>query len=198
MCVCSFAQEKSWEVGLRDNQFAHFNFLGESGWLWGYEQSLMNVKPKEQTGRFFVGQTKEFKYFGYSYAAYAGMNYHRSFGMFGARLTAMGRWKRISGSFTFNPNYDSGYKFQGNCQIDGALQLLKDQGVSFTAAYGNLPEYRNNIEYMRLGLKFASTDGKLWVKPEVCMPNVGNGSENLRVLVSMGWRISIDDITRIR
>lgn len=195
MCACASTQaqerEKYLEVGLRDNQFAHFNFLGESGWLVGYEQSLMNVKIKEQTGRFFVGQNKDFAHFGYTWVTYAATNLHRNYGVFGARLTTKGMYKRVWGSFTFNPNYDSGYKYQGNYQIEGGVQLLEDEDVQLTASYGNVPEFRNNIENFRIGLKFASESKNLWVKPEVCLPEIGEGSEHIRVLVSMGWRFQL-------
>ena len=53
-------QAQSLELGLRDNQYIHINYIGKiknpnNNWIIGYEQSLLNVKLKEQTGRLFVG-----------------------------------------------------------------------------------------------------------------------------------------------
>jgi len=190
--VSAQEQEKSLEVGLRDNQFAHFNFLGESGWIVGYEQSLMNVKMKEQTGRLFVGQTKDWQHFGYTWTTYAGMDYHRSYGMYGALASARCRLWRFLFDATLNPNYDTGYKFQMNYDAGASFNLFPTHGIALCASYGNLPEFRNNINYCRLGMKLTSSDENLWVKPEVCLPNIGKGSEYLRVLVSLGWRLGLE------
>lgn len=199
--ICSNAQELG--LGLRDNQYFRANYIGQISnsekhhYILGFEQSLLNVKMQEQSGRFFAGYLFENSSWTVTGIAYGGEEYAGDWYVTGAWLNAHYIWNRLELGATINPNYDSKLDFQLNCDVEAAVAVWKKtygqiekQRLDFCCSFGNLPEYRDNLKNLRVGLRF--TNGQLWVLPEICVPGVGdkdNASNKIRVLCSMGWRL---------
>lgn len=59
------------------------------------------------------------------------------------------------------------------------------QRLELCASFGNIPEYRDNVKNMRVGIRFLC--GNLWVKPEISVPGISDlVAKRVRVLCSMG------------
>lgn len=187
------AKSQSVEIGLRDNQYVHACYIDRKKWLIGYEQSLLNVKVKEQNGRIYAGYILKKGSYHAAGIAYVGTEYARRWQVSGVILNGEIFKKRIGMGGTLNANYDTYFDFQFNYDIhvqyafwQKSKENREKQQLDFGLSFGNLPEYRNNIKNLRIGMKFAS--GNLWVLPEVCIPNLEKGSfDYLRMLCNFGW-----------
>ena len=207
---CFGAHAQQIEFGLRDNQFIRADFIVAianneyHAYIMGWEQSLLNVKMKEQSGRIFAGYRYTKSNFLAKAIIYGGTEYDRRWQVFGTLLNGLYRWNYFGVGASLNPNYDTNLGFQLNYDIETSITVLKESIVSFglqqvevTASFGNIPEYRDNIQNMRVGLKF--TSGNLWVHPEVCIPGFGDKdrtSNRIRVLCNMGWNFKFKNRNR--
>lgn len=180
-------------LGLRDNQYIHACYINQHKWLIGYEQSLLNVRIKEQSGRIFAGYIFEKDMWTIMGITYGGIEYAGNWQAGGAIVKGGMIKKRMSIGATFNINYDSYFDVQLNYDIDVHFAILRKitenldkKQLDFCVSWGNLPEYRDNIKYLRVGMRFMNNN--LWIQPEFCMPHILNRSSNyLRVLCSFGW-----------
>lgn len=196
-CLCTIAKAQSLELGLRDNQYAHASFIGKNRWLIGYEQSVLNVKAKEQSGRLFVGYIYERSSWSVTGIAYGGTEYAWNWQAYGAIAKGEFTKKRLGIGGTLNANYDTYFDFQMNYDINVKYAIVQKyasehgkQQLDVCASFGNIPEYRENVKNLRIGLKF--TSGNLWVQPDVCIPNIEKGSsKHIRMLCSLGWNLEI-------
>lgn len=50
LVISATVNAQSLELGLLDNQYMHVDYVDKNDWLMGYEQSLLNVAMKEQSG----------------------------------------------------------------------------------------------------------------------------------------------------
>jgi len=188
-------------LGLRDNQFARVDYEGAfrksqvHHWQVGLEQSMLNVKPKNQSGKLYAGYLYDKNALRIECDAYFGSEYSRVWNVYGAYLSGEYQYKILSLGATINPNKDSKLGQQLNYDIELGASLWKNdaldshmkQSVDVYASYGNIPEYRDNVKNARIGLKF--TSGNLWVRPEVSIPGIDKrSSEYMRVLCSLGWK----------
>ena len=186
---------QSLEVGLRDNQFGHAAYVSKKGLFAGYEQSMLNVKMKEQCGRLFAGYTYVNANWNIIGASYFCTEYNGSWHSYGISIQSEYRWHRLYLAGILNPNYDSGLDFDFCYQAEAGLSLWEragsDERVELCASYGNVPEYRMPVENYRIGFKFSS--GNLWVKPMICfpLPDQESGSKYMRVLCSFGWMVKM-------
>lgn len=200
--LCLYAwkvvKSQSVEVGLRDNRYAHACYIDRNKWLIGYEQSLLNVKVKEQNGRIYAGYILEKGACIATGIAYVGTEYARKWQVGGAMVKGDIIKKRIGIGGTLNVNYDTYFNFQLNYDINARYALWRKdaenknkQQLDIQISFGNLPEYRNNIKNLRIGMKF--TSGNLWVLPEACIPNIEKKSfDYLRILCCFGWIINFN------
>ena len=181
-------------IGLRDNQFANIGYVFKQNITVGYEQSLLNVKLKEQSGRLFVGYNYNNGNWLFSSLLYTGGEYSGNWKVYGGDICTTFCYKRLALSGTLNPNYDTGLAFQLNYNVAALFNLWLAKGdlgeqVGATMSYGNIPEFRDNVENLRIGLKFEC--GKLWVHPEIVFPNVRGENKHIRVLCNMGFLIPL-------
>lgn len=198
----TFAQ--SIHVGLRDNQFAHVAYDSkiakslEHHVFAGYEQSILSVKVKNQSGRIFAGYRYDKSALSIGCNAYFGSEYSGNWHIYGCNIFGDYTYKRLILGAVINPNYDSKLKGQFNYKLDVGFAVWNNhchednlkQKVELYASYGNMPEYRDNIKNMRVGIRFVY--GNLWVKPEIDVPGIeGRSNEYLRVLCSMGWTVNL-------
>ncbi len=183
------------EVGLRDNQFARASYKSTQGWLVGYEQSLLNVRLKEQSARLFAGYVFDKKTWALRSAAYYGSEFSGSWHTTGAIIDGTLRLPGVYFEGILNPNYDSGLGFTFCYQAEVGVGLLNSSDghnrVDLCASYGDIPEFRLPTQYIRAGLKFSVNN--LWVKPTLCFPlkDTANGQKYLRVICSFGWSIDL-------
>ena len=182
---------QSIEVGLRDNQYARANFRSKSGWIAGYEQSLLNVALKEQSGRVFAGYVCEKENWTISGTAYFGTEYTGSWQAYGAFVEGLYHTNHFYVDGILNPHYDTGLEFDFCYRLEAGFSLWRkqenSQRLELCASYGNAPEYRQATNNLRAGFKF--TSGNLWVKPMLCVPlaDSESGQKYLRVICSFGW-----------
>lgn len=183
------------EVGLRDNQFARADFKSSQGWLIGYEQSLLNVRVKEQSGRLFAGYVSDKKTWAIRSAGYYGSEFSGSWFTTGAIIDGTLQFPRVYFEGILNPNYDSDLGFNFCYQAEFGVGLLNTSDgrdrVELFASYGDIPEFRLPTQYIRTGLKFTSNN--LWVKPALCFPlkDAASGQKYLRVICSFGWAFNL-------
>lgn len=199
LCACAWIMAKGQTIGLglRDNQYVHACYIDRHKWLIGYEQSLLNVKVKEQNGRLFAGYVYEKGAWNVAGIAYGGTEYAGNWQAGGGILKGEFIKKRIGIEATLNANYDTYFDFQMNYDVCAqyviwkkGVEGLDKQQLDICASFGNLPEYRDNVKNLRIGMKF--TSGNLWVHPKICVPNIENkSSKYLRVLCSLGWSLKI-------
>lgn len=186
---------QSIEIGLRDNLYAHAYYRSAKGFLAGYEQSLLNTRLKEQSGRVFAGYMFDKEVWSIGGAAYLGTEYSGSWQSFGAYLEGLYRPNGFYVDAIVTPHYDTGFCFIVCYQVEAGFSLFSRQENNYSlelcASYGNVPEYRQAIDLLRTGLKFSS--GNLWVKPMLCIPRLANnsGQKYLRVLCSFGWSLQL-------
>lgn len=185
---------QSFEFGIRDSQFAKFTYVTRRNFYVGFEQSILNVKVKEQNGLLFAG----YKYLKNNWKAdgciYGGTEYDGRWWSAGTFLQVDYFFKSILLSGTINYSYDSGLKHQFSYDLDVGYIVWKrsnssNQFAALKMSYGNIPEYRENVKYLRIGTLFRS--GNLWVQPEICVPGVDNDINKVRVLCNLGWEISL-------
>lgn len=206
---------QSFELGLRDNQYVHVCYMNNitkdnrHEWIIGYEQSLLNVKAKEQSGKTFVG----YQYSDNSWTAfgnvYYGSEYTGNWHTYGTLLHGSYQRKWLGLALELNLNKDSGLDFQCNYDVQASVAIWQREGnVQFSGrkgegkterlsqradinvSFGNIPEFRDNVKNLRAGIKF--TNGNLWILPEVCIPGIGGdyvGKKYIRVLCNLGWII---------
>lgn len=194
-CVWIMTKGQSLELGLRDNQYVHVSFMGKAQWLVGYEQSLLNVKAKEQSGRVFAGYIYEKDAWAVTGIAYGGTEYAWDWQTAGVLVKGDFVKRRVGIGVSLNANYDTYFDFQMNYDVEARYVIwqknqkeLGKQDLAICASFGNLPEYRENIKNLRVGLKF--TGGNLWVQPEVCLPNIEKrNSCHIRLLCNFGWNL---------
>ena len=158
------------------------------------EQSLLNVKLKEQSGRLFVGYQHMNQFWNTDISIYGGTEYTGNWQVFGAILNGSFIYKRLILAGTINPNYDSGLDFQFNYDIDAGLLLWEknttySQSIAFNLSYGNIPEFRDNVRNLRFGIKFNS--GSLWILPEISIPGLKEGETYIRALCNFGWKLNL-------
>jgi len=183
------------EVGLRDNNFLHANYKSKGGCIAGYEQSLLNVSLKEQSGRLFAGYAFDKEFMGFSGTAYYGTEYTGNWHVYGAFVEGSYRIGRFYLNAILNPHYDTGLDFNFCYQAEADVTLWKKSEkheiIELCISYGNVPEYRLATNNTRVGLKF--TSGNLWVKPMVYLPfnDNANGQKHIRVICSFGWSFSL-------
>lgn len=182
---------QSIEMGLRDNQYARTNYHSAKGWIAGYEQSLLNARLEEQSGRVFTGYEFKRESWDVKAIAYFGSEYTGIWQTYGAWIEGAYQLNRIYFDAMVNPHYDTGLDFSFCYQVEVGVSLWKkqenNQKVELCASYGNIPEYRKTVRNLQGGLKFTSNN--LWVKPMIFMPLTNNdyGQKYLRVLCSFGW-----------
>ena len=185
---------QSLKVGLRDNQFAQITFIGSKQWLLGYEQSLLNVKLKEQNCRLYSGYLYSNNCWDVEGIAYYGFEYDCSWQTYGFLTRGGYKWRCLSVIGALLPHYDSGLGFDFCYQSDVVVSLWErhnsNEKVELVATYGNIPEYRMAVDNIRIGLKFQS--GNLWVKPLVYLPiiNQETGAKYIRFLCSFEWIVN--------
>lgn len=212
MIICAFAtmacmsiQAQELELGLRDNQFVRADYIGSIArseyhhYVAGFEQSLLNVKMKEQSGRLFAGYMYKDQTLEASGIVYGGSEYTGNWQVAGALLKGHYTWKRLGIGTAVNPHYDTKLGFQFNYDVEASVAVwaktfeqFGKQQLDVCASFGNMPEYRDNIQNLRVGLKF--TSGNLWVQPEISVPEIGDKdktSDKIRVLCSLGLRMKI-------
>lgn len=193
--LCNHVMAQDIELGLRDNQYAHVDYVDRRGWLVGYEQSLLNVKLKTQNGRLFAGYQLSGKGWLASAVAYGGGEFSGNWKAYGADFRGVYTWKCMELGLTLNPNYDTGLDFQFNYNAMAAISVYRkekeSQSVKLTVSYGNIPEFRDNVNNFRFGMQFIN--GDLWVKPELSVPKFAEDSDNtyIRVLCSFGWKFHL-------
>ena len=189
-------------IGLRDNQYIHLDYMGKinnpkNNWIIGYEQSLLNVKIKEQNGRLYAGYLFTNNLITLATILYGNSEYTNKWNSIGGNIKGIYNYRFLKVTATLNPNYDSDLKFQFNYDFGVYLRIYKaktltDQSLFITTSYGNIPEYRQNNKKICLGLEFVN--GNLWVKPLICIPNIFNDQieKHIRVLCNLGWRFNFN------
>lgn len=148
------------------------------------------MKIKEQSGRLFAGYLFEDGGLTASAIAYGGTEYAANWQVAGACLNGRYDWKRLGVGVTVNPNYDTKLGFQFNYDFEASIAVWSKpiegfgkQQLDACASFGNMPEFRDNICNLRVGIKF--TSGNLWVQPEICIPGMGDKSKtsnNIRIV----------------
>ncbi len=183
------------EVGLRDNSYLHANYRSKSGWITGYEQSLLNASVKEQNGRLFAGYVLDKEQWDISGTAYYGTEYTGNWQAYGAFVEGLYHTNHFYVDGILNPHYDTGLEFDFCYRLEAGISLWRkqenSQRLELCASYGNVPEYRQATDNFRAGFKF--TSGNLWVKPMLCVPITDNesGQKYLRVICSFGWSMQL-------
>lgn len=191
LTITTTVYAQSIEMGLRDNQYARANYHSAKGWIAGYEQSLLNARLKEQSGRLFTGYEFKRDNWKVKAVAYCGSEYTGIWQVYGAWMEGAYQLHGIYFDAIINPNYDTGFDFSFCYQAEVGVSLWKkqenNQKVEICASYGNIPEYRKAVNNFQGGLKFTSNN--LWVKPMVFIPLANNdcGQTYFRVLCSFGW-----------
>ena len=155
---------------------------------------------QEQSGRLFGGfifQKREWAIISTSVQNMLGIGICMVF------LRKEHTWNRLGWDVSLNPNYDSALDFQINYKIGASIAIwmcggtflsirkgekresLMKQRLELCASFGNIPEYRDNVKNMRVGIRFLC--GNLWVKPEISVPGISDlVAKRVRVLCSMG------------
>ena len=178
-------------MGLRDNQYARAYYHSAKGWIAGYEQSLLNTKLEEQSGRIFTGYEFKRESWDVKAVAYCGSEYTGLWQAYGAWMEGAYQLHGFYFNAVINPHYDTGLDFSFCYQAEVGVSLWKkqknNQKVEICVSYGNIPEYRMTVNSLRAGMKFISRN--LWVKPIISLPiaNSDYGQNYVRVLCSFGW-----------
>lgn len=182
-------------LGLRDGQFAHVAI--DNTWLFGYEQSLLNVKPQEENGKLFIGIHKRLNFYDVYGIAYYGSEFSRHWSVAGLLAKLQYTKEKYFCRLLINDNYDSSLHNQLNYNIKVGYVLYKENAINsnvkvlVTTSFGNIPEYRQNLKSLRIGLLFNS--GNLSVHPEISVPGIEDvgGSKHFRVLCNFDWQIDL-------
>jgi len=186
---------QSIEMGLRDNLYAHANYHSAKGWIAGYEQSFLNTKLEEQSGRIFTGYEFERESWDIKAVAYFGSEYTGIWQAYGVWIEGAYQLHKIYLDAKVNPHYDTGLDFSFCYQAEVGVSLWKkqenNQKVEACISYGNIPEYRMVVNNMRVGAKF--TSGNLWVKTMLSMLEFyrGNDQKHIRVICSFSYSLNL-------
>ena len=197
LTVLTKADAQRLEIGLRDNQYAHIGYRANVGWIAGVEQSLLNVKVKEQSGRLFAGYTYGAEKWTIGGAAYYGTEYSGDWQAYGVLAGGAFDWGIVRAEGRINPHNDTGLDFELCYQGEVGVTVWKKneqacrERVELCASYGNIPEYRMAVKQLRLGMRF--TSGNLQVCPMISIPDIDkeNGSKHIRVLCSFCWSVPL-------
>lgn len=191
-----FVYAQSLCVGLRDNSYMQVNYIDRYKWLAGYEQSLLNVKIKEQCGRIFTGYVFEKMKWVVTGIVYWGIEYSGNWqarGVLFQNYYNQGRW---GGGVTLNYNHDTylgeqfNYNLETNFTFWRKVEFPSVQKLDLCVLLGNIPEYRENVKRLQLGVRF--TTGNLSVCPTVCIPGIDKGmGDYIRVLCNFKWRLAL-------
>ncbi len=179
------------ELGLRDNRFARIGYITTKDFYFGVEQSLLNVKVKEQNGRLYGGYSINKQFWNADLSIYGGTEYNGNWQIIGGYLRGGFSYNSINLTGIINPNYDTGLDFQLNYNVVLGYSIIgkKDDGnqrVSVNVSYGNIPEFRDNVNNLRIGVKFISYN--LCVQPEIAIPGINKDNTHIRVLCNFYWR----------
>lgn len=194
LTLASYSQQIG--IGLRDNQYVNAEFIGKQHYVIGFEQSLLNVRIPEQSGKLYAGYEREIKNVSFRGILYGGSEYTGHWQSAGSQLSVGYHHKRFGATATLNPHYDTDLKFlfcynaeayRRVCLSDKTVSM--PQSLDIVASYGNIPEYRDAVNNLRFGIKY--TCGNFWFKPVLCIPGINENNKYLRVLCSVGWRISL-------
>lgn len=187
---------QNFEIGLRDNQYIHAAFIGKQQYLAGFEQSILNVKVKEQNGRLFAGYQHHWQKTYIMAIAYSGIEYTGKWNNLGTFINGglNTKYCHLGGSIGFHHDSKLGNNICYNLEVCGTIYTLNktediQKRLEVVTSVGNFPEYRETTMNLRAGLKF--TYGDLWVKPVICIPRIDKQFNRVRVLCSMGWSFSI-------
>ena len=206
------ANAQNLELGLRDNQYVLVCYIkgNRHKWIVGYEQSLLNVAVREQSGKTFVGYHYSDNYWQAYGTVYYGSEYTGNWHTYGTLLHGGYQRKWFGLALELNMNKDSGLDFQYNYDVQASVSIWQHDGnvrfisrkcrkekterlsqrADICVSFGNIPEFRNNVRNLRAGIKLAN--GNLWVLPEICIPSIGGnniGKDYIRVLCNLGWTI---------
>lgn len=182
------------ELGLRDNQFARIGYITTKNYYFGVEQSLLNVKVKEQSGRLYGGYCLNKQFWNANLSIYGGTEYGGNWQIIGGYLRGGFSYNSINLIGTLNPNYDTGLEFQLNYNVAIGYRIMEkkedgNQSVTVNASYGNIPEFRDNVKNLRIGVKFISSN--LCVQPEIAIPGINEDNTHIRVLCNFNWRLKL-------
>lgn len=187
MSFAAHAQQQELQLGLRDTYFGRIGWKSPQGFIVGGEMSLFNSAEQNQIGRLYVGFEKQINEALYLLAEGSfAMNFENRYQQTGLKLYGRRDWRWLGVAMSFYPNYDTQLKMQWDGEIEASGHILNDLDVC--VSYGNLPEYREDLKYIRFGLLFKAKN--LWVKPMVNMPDMNN--EHMRIIVSLGWKFKFD------
>lgn len=189
---CGRVLSQSIEFGLRDTQFAKLGYVLKNNVYFNIEQSLLNVKMKEQSGCFHLGYRQIMRQWDNDICLYAGTEYSGRWHKLGAYIQSCYVFNNVFLTGVINTNYDSGLDFQFNYDIDvgytiGRIKKCNLENLIVNVSFGNIPEFRDNVNNLRVGAKIIS--GGLWVQPEVSIPGINKNVNYIRVLCNFGWRI---------
>lgn len=188
ICIASMRAQEL-QVGLRDTYFVRLGWKSAKGLIAGGEMSLFNSAERNQIGRLYAGYEHNWETGWKLLTAVNGaVNFENRYQQYGVLAHGIKSWKWIDVSASFYPNYDTQLKMQWDGEIEVAGHILEDADIC--VAYGNIPEYREDIEYLRLGLWFHTKN--LWVKPMINLPAMNH--DHLRVIVSLGWRFELNKL----
>lgn len=187
---------QSLKVGLRDTRYGSLVYEDSHNWFIGYEQSLLNVTMKEQSGRIYAGYGFDYEHFIVNAAAYYGTEYSATWYNYGIFVSSEYISDFFYSQLSLNGNYDSKLHMQLNAQAEvGAVVYRREsdnkgnQFVSAHISFGNIPEYRDNRMNFRFGFKFQ--EDNLWVKPEVMFFKDNGKIDKMRIMCSMGWTLNL-------
>lgn len=187
ICATANAQQHELHLGLRDTYFARLGWKMPQGFIVGGEMSMFNSAERNQIGRLYAGYEKKIaEVWNLSAESSFALNFEGRYRQAGLKLYGQRNWKWLSMALTAYPNYDSQLRMQWDGEIEASGHILSD--LDLCVSYGNIPEYREDLKYVRIGLLFKTN--KLWVKPMVNLPDVNN--EHLRIIVSLGWKFEFD------
>ncbi len=181
------------EIGGRDNQYAKISYVTSRNIYIGFEQSFLNVKPKEQSGTLLVGYRYKISNWHTDASVYLGSEYSRNWQKYGAFIKEQFSYKRIELIGTINPNYDNKLEFQFNYDLAALFTLFSknngEQSISIKTSFGTIPEYRDNKKNFRIGMRFFSK--ALWVQPEITVPGINEDNTHIRVLCNFGYSLDL-------
>lgn len=182
MMVCEMANAQ-FHMGLRDNKYAFVGYKWNSGWTIKLDQSIFDESFKYQyircTGKYQI----HIKYFALEVSSFVGTTYNNSFYDLGTSINGNCRplkWLGIGGKI--NPRYDSEYKYE-ICYMLGTDFHISDE-LALLAQYNTIPEYRISEKRVKVGLRLAVNNLKVF--PMLSFPIEGN-TKTLRILVGFQY-----------
>ncbi|GHT52255.1 hypothetical protein AGMMS49982_11990 [Bacteroidia bacterium] len=170
-CVTVAASAQTVSIGLRDNQYAHIQYVAKTGLLAEVEQSLFMNGVNFQHIQGFVGYRRDFNYLNGDVRAYYGTTYGSIYQDYGLKISAETTFsKRWGIGLALNPHEDSDYGYT-TCYVASVFcSVFKEIAIELSST--NIPEYRQATNRLKAGLRFHS--GNLYVKPQISIPTEGN------------------------